>query len=212
MLAIGLPAGFEFGVTALYLVLVYTLARPFGAAAQAGFGIGMRIIQAGFMPVVALGFSVAPVAGQNFGARHGERVKSTFRDAAWMATGVMVLFAIACHVAPQAMVAAFSTDPAVIAVGAEYLRIISWNFVASGLIFVASSMFQAMGNTIPSLVASGVRIGLLSIVALMLARRPDFQLRWIWYLSVATELVQLSLAMWFLRHEFSRRLRWEVVN
>jgi putative MATE family efflux protein len=208
MLAIGLPAGFEFAITAVYLAIVYSITRPFGAAAQAGFGIGMRIIQAGFMPVVALGFSVAPVAGQNFGARHGDRVKSTFRDAAGMATGVMVLFALACHVAPSAMVAAFSDDPAVIAVGTEYLRIISWNFVASGLIFVASSMFQAMGNTVPSLIASGARIALLSIFALMLARMPDFQLRWIWYLSVATVLVQLTLAMWFLRREFGRRLAW----
>lgn len=211
MLAIGLPAGFEFGITAVYLAIVYSITRPFGAAAQAGFGIGMRIIQAGFMPVVALGFSVAPVAGQNFGARHADRVKRTFRDAAWMAAGAMVLFALLCHLAPAAMVAAFSSDPAVIAVGAEYLRIISWNFVASGLIFVASSMFQAMGNTVPSLIASGARIGLLSIFALLLARMPDFQLRWIWYLSVATVLVQLALAMWFLRHEFGRRLRWEVI-
>ena len=82
MLAIGLPAGFEFAMMALYLVIVYTIARPFGAAAQAGFGIGMRMIQAGFMPVVALGFSVAPVAGQNFGAGSAERVKATFRDGA----------------------------------------------------------------------------------------------------------------------------------
>ena len=212
MLAIGLPAGFEFGITAVYLVVVYSITRPFGAAAQAGFGIGMRIIQAGFMPVVALGFSVAPVAGQNFGARQAERVKSTFRDAAWMATGAMVLFAIACHIAPASLVAVFSKDPAVIAVGSEYLRIISWNFVASGLIFVASSMFQAMGNTVPSLIASGVRIGLLSVIAIFLARMPGFQLRWIWYLSVGTVLVQLAIAMWFLRHQFARRLRWEAAT
>ena len=69
MLSIGLPAGFEFAMMALYQFIVYTVARPFGAASQAGFGIGMRVIQAGFMPVVALGFSVAPVAGQNFGAQ-----------------------------------------------------------------------------------------------------------------------------------------------
>ena len=208
MLAIGLPAGFEFAITAVYLAVVYTITRPFGAAAQAGFGIGMRIIQAGFMPVIALGFSVAPVAGQNFGARQGERVKSTFRDAAWMATGAMVFFGILCHIAPASLVAVFSKDPAVIAVGSEYLRIISWNFVASGLIFVASSMFQAMGNTIPSLIASGVRITLLSVLALVLARTPGFQLRWIWYLSVGTVLVQLTLAMWFLRRQFASRLRW----
>jgi putative MATE family efflux protein len=211
MLAIGLPAGFEFGLTALYLALVYAIARPFGAAAQAGFGVGMRIVQAGFMPVVALGFSVAPVAGQNFGARQPQRVKATFRNAAWMAAGVMLLFAIICHIAPHALVAAFSKDPAVIAVGAEYLRIISWNYVASGLIFVASSMFQAMGNTIPSLISSGVRMALVTILALILVRIPGFQLRWIWYLSVGTVLVQLTLSMWLLRAEFERRLRWDPV-
>ena len=40
---------------AVYLFIVYAVSRPFGAAAQAGFGIGMRIVQAAFMPVVALG-------------------------------------------------------------------------------------------------------------------------------------------------------------
>ena len=69
MLKIGLPAGAEFALMAVYLVIVYAVSRPFGAAAQAGFGIGMRIVQACFLPVVALGFAVAPVAGQNFGAR-----------------------------------------------------------------------------------------------------------------------------------------------
>jgi putative MATE family efflux protein len=208
MLAIGLPAGFEFGITAVYLALVYSITRPFGAAAQAGFGIGMRIVQAGFMPVVALGFSVAPVAGQNFGARQAQRVKRTFRDAAWMAAGVMLLFAIACNVAPAALVGVFSKDPEVIAIGAEYLRIISWNYVASGLIFVASSMFQAMGNTVPSLITSGVRIALVTVLALTLARQPDFQLRWLWYASVGTVFVQLALSMLLLRGEFERRLRW----
>ncbi|HEU5183866.1 MAG TPA: MATE family efflux transporter [Gemmatimonadaceae bacterium] len=206
MLAIGLPAGFEFAVTAIYLALVYSLARPFGAAAQAGFGIGMRILQAGFMPVVALGFSVAPVAGQNFGAGHASRVKSTFKDAAWMASGVMVLFAILCQTVPAALIGAFSTDPSVVAVGTEYLRIISWGSVASGLIFVTSSMFQAMGNTIPALISSGVRISLVIVTSLMLARMAGFELRWIWFLSVASVLVQLTLSLSLLRYEFGRRL------
>ena len=78
MLKIGLPAGAEFALMAVYLFVVYSISRPFGAAAQAGFGIGLRVVQAGFMPVVALGFSVAPVAGQNFGARLAERVKKTY--------------------------------------------------------------------------------------------------------------------------------------
>jgi putative MATE family efflux protein len=206
MLAIGLPAGFEFAMMGVYLVVVYALARPFGAAAQAGFGIGQRVIQALFMPAVALGFSVAPVAGQNFGARSRERVVDTFRKAAYMVSAVMVLLVIVCLVAPHALIGVFSKDPAVLAVGTEYLRIVSWNFVASGLIFVASSMFQAMGNTVPSLVSSGARILLVAVPAILLSRTPGFQLHWIWYLSVGAVFVQLALSMFLLRREFGRRL------
>jgi Na+-driven multidrug efflux pump len=94
----------------------------------------------------------------------------------------------------------------VLDVGTEYLRILSWNFVASGLIFVASSMFQAMGNTVPSLVASGTRILLVAVPAILLSRTAGFQLHWIWYLSVGAVLVQLALSMLLLRREFTRRL------
>ena len=121
MLKIGLPAGAEFALIAVYLFVVYTISRPFGAAAQAGFGIGLRIVQAGFMPVVALGFSVAPVAGQNFGARLPERVRKTYITAAAMAAGVMALWAVACHFGAGPMVRFFSADPQVIDVGEEYL-------------------------------------------------------------------------------------------
>jgi len=209
MLAVGLPAGFEFAMTAVYLLVVYAIMRPFGAAAQAGFGIGQRVVQAGFMPVVALGFSVAPVAGQNFGARHAQRVKDTFKDAAWMAVAMMVLFAIVSHIAPAAMIGVFSKDPAVIDVGTEYLKIVSFAFIASGLIFVNSSMFQAMGNTIPSLLTSGVRVALVLIPAIALSKAPGFQLRWIWYLSLGAVVVQLALSLWLLRREFAKRLRFD---
>jgi putative MATE family efflux protein len=209
MLAIGLPSGFEFGVTALYMFVVYSVTRQFGAPAQAGFGIGLRVMQAGFMPVVALGFSVAPVAGQNFGARQAQRVKDTFRDAALLAAVWMLLFALACNIAPAALVGVFSHDPAVIAVGEEYLRIISWTFVASGVVFVSSSTFQAMGNTVPSLVASAVRILLVSIPALILSHRPGFQLHWVWYLSLGSVFVGLTVSLLLLRREFGRRLNFE---
>jgi putative MATE family efflux protein len=206
ILVIGLPTGVEFGMIAVYLALVYSIARPFGAAAQAGFGIGQRIIQAGFMPVVALGFAVAPVAGQNFGARLAHRVTGTFKDAAMMASAVMVLFAIVCELFPAALIGVFTDDPAVTEVGVEYLRVIATTYLASGLIFVGSSMFQAMGNTVPSLVASVLRVLLVLIPAIVLSRLPGFKLHWIWYLSAGAVWVQLAVAMILLRREFARRL------
>jgi putative MATE family efflux protein len=208
MLKIGLPAGAEFALMAVYLFIVYVISRPFGAAAQAGFGIGLRLVQAGFMPVVALGFSVAPVAGQNFGARLGDRVRHTFTTAASLAVGVMVVWGVACYFFASPMVRLFSNDPGVISVGAEYLRIISWSFVGSGIIFVSSSMFQAMGNTLPPLAASFARILLVAVPAIVMSRMPGFELRWIWYLSVGALVFQLVTVLALLQREFRLRLVW----
>jgi Na+-driven multidrug efflux pump len=161
------------------------------------------------MPVVALGFSVAPVAGQNFGARLADRVRATFKDAALLATAVMVVFALSSYFAAAALVGLFSSDPAVLAVGVAYLRIICWNYIASGIVFVTSSMFQAMGNTVPSVIASGTRMAIVAVPALLLARRPDFDLVWIWYLSMGAVWIQLGLALLLLRHQFRARLRFD---
>jgi putative MATE family efflux protein len=206
MLKIGLPSGAEFALMAVYLAVVYSVIRPFGAPAQAGFGIGLRIMQSGFLPIIALGFAVAPVAGQNFGARRPERVRQTFRVAALMAVVGMGIFALLAHIAPAALIGIFSDDPAVIAVGDEYLRISSWNFVASGLIFVTASMFQAMGNTVPSLITAFTRIIVVAIPAFVLSRLPGFEMRWIWYLSVLSVTLQLGLNLLVLQREFRLRL------
>jgi putative MATE family efflux protein len=211
-LKIGLPAGIEFALVAVYLFVVYSVSRPFGAAAQAGFGIGQRIVQSGFMPVVALAFAVAPVAGQNFGARHAHRVRETFARAALMAAGVMLLLTIACQLVPESMIRLFSSDSAVIAVGAEYLRLTSWGLVASGVVFVNGSMFQAMGNTIPPLIASVMRSVAALVPIVLLARLPGFELRWVWYLSVGATLLQLATNLLLLRREFRVRLAFGVAS
>jgi Na+-driven multidrug efflux pump len=104
------------------------------------------------------------------------------------------------------MVQAFSADPAVVHAGSVYLQIISWNFVASGVIFVASSLFQALGNTVPSLMASATRMAMVIVPALILSRFPDFRMTWVWVLSAATVWVQLGLSLFLLRREFTRRL------
>jgi putative MATE family efflux protein len=209
MLKIGLPAGAEFLLMAAYLVLVYVISRPFGSAAQAGFGIGMRILQAFFLPMVALGFAVGPVAGQNFGARRADRVRETFRSAAMLAGGSMLVLAVTAWLGAGVMVRIFTSDARAIAVGEDYLHIVAFNFVASGIIFVSSSMFQAMGNTMPSLITSASRIVIIAVPVLLLTGSPGFTLRWVWYLSVGAVFIQLVMNLLLLRREFRLRLNFE---
>jgi len=206
ILKIGLPAGGEFALLSVYLVIVYSIIRPFGAAAQAGFGIGGRVMQSMFLPAVAIAFATAPVAGQNFGARRGDRVRRAFAVAASMTAVVMIVLTLICHIAPEAMIRALNTDPDVVAFGADYLRIISWNFVASGLVFVSGSLFQAMGNTLPPLACSAMRLFLFAIPAVVISRHPHFQMRHLWYLSVAAVSLQLLVNLALLQREFGRKL------
>jgi putative MATE family efflux protein len=210
LMRVGLPAGAEFALIAVYLLIVYVVTRPFGAAAQAGFGVAGRVLQASFMPAVALAFSAAPVAGQNFGARLPERVKRTFITAVAMAGGVMLLMAIIFYVWPAPIIGGFSDDARAIAVGAEYLQIIAWSFVASGMVFVSSSMFQALGNTVPPLISSVVRLVLVAVPLYFLTRMAGFELRWVWYLSVVTIWAQLAMNLLLLRREFGIKLPREI--
>ena len=208
MTDIGLPAGGEFLLMGVYISLVYWIIRDFGAAAQAGFGIGGRVMQSIFLPVLAISFAAAPVAGQNFGARLADRVRQTFYSAASIATGCMLALVVLCQFVPQVFIRVFSHEPLVVAFGSEYLRIISWNFLAVGLIFTSSATFQAMGNTWPPLASSAMRLLIFALPAALLSLRPGFTIRQVWYLSVATVAIQAVTNLLLLRREFIRKLNF----
>lgn len=206
MLGVGLPSGVEFLLMSVILGVIYWVIRPFGAEAQAGLGTGMRLMQAGFMPAVALSFALAAVVGQNFGARRHDRVRECFVEGVKLNVGFMLVLTLLCHIAPAKMMGWFSSDPVVIEVGADYLRIISWNYIATGLVMVAAGLYQGLGNTLPSMLASASR--LLSFIGpvLWLSTRPDFHLHQVWYLSAATVILQMLISLALLRREFRLKL------
>ena len=205
MLKIGLPAGAEFALTAVYLFIVYTVCRPFGASAQAAFGIGLRLVQSMFLPVVALAFAAGPVAGQNVGAGKADRVRTTFLSAVGMAVAGTAVSGLIGYIWAEPLMRVFSHDPDVVRIGVEYLHIVAWSFIASGVVFVSSSMFQALGNTVPPLITSVSRITLIAIPIIVLSRQPGFDLKTIWYLSAFGVALQMVANLLLLRREFQRR-------
>jgi Na+-driven multidrug efflux pump len=199
ILQIGLPPGGEFMLLFIYIGTVYWIIRDFGAEAQAGFGIGSRVMQAIFLPAMAVAFATAPVAGQNFGAGHLDRVRQALRSSALIGSSIMLGLSLFCQWRPELLVGFFTNEAAVIAVGAEFLQIISWNFVAVGLIFTFSGIFQGIGNTLPPLLASATRLVTFVLPGLWLASRPSFELRQLWFLSVATVALQAVVSALLLR-------------
>jgi putative MATE family efflux protein len=203
---IGFPSSLEFLVMFLILAVVYWVIRGFGPEAQAGFGIAGRIMQSIFLPAMAVAFAAAPIAGQNFGAKRYDRVRETFRATALIGSAVMVTASLLCHIAPDAMARFFTDDPQAVAVAEEYLRIMSWLFVLNGLVMAAASLFQAMGDTRPSLFASASRLITFAAPAIWLAHQPWLELHHVWYLSVVSVLIQCGLSLALLRRTFRIKL------
>jgi putative MATE family efflux protein len=206
MLDVGLPAGGEFALLFIYMGVVYWVISGFGAAAQAGFGIGSRVMQAIFLPAMAIAFAAGPIAGQNFGARQSARVRETFAKATLLSSAVMVLVTLFFQWRPEVLIAFFTTEAEAQAVGATFLRIISWTFLAQGVVFTCSGMFQGLGNTKPALLSSGLRLAVFVPLAVWLSKQPGFHLEQLWYTSVGTVAFQALVSYLLLRREFGKRL------
>jgi putative MATE family efflux protein len=206
ILRIGLPAGGEFILVAIYSAVAYYIIRHKGADAQAGFGVGVRLVQSLFLPVMAVSMGASPLAAQNLGARRFDRVRQTLTAATLLAVGIMLTATLICRISPETMVRFFTDDAPVVRFAGEYLQVLSWGFVFFGLNNVIAALFQAIGNAWPSLATTVFRVALFSIVALFIARDPGFDLRHVWFAAVAAAALQTGLLYLLLRREFARRL------
>ena len=206
LLDVGLPAGGEFGLMFVYMAVVYLVISDYGAASQAGFSVGGRVMQAIFLPAMAIAFAAGPIAGQNFGAGRFDRVRETLSKALLLNSIVMVSVTLLLQWHPDVLIAFFTDETEVIGVGSDFLRIISWNFLAQGIVFTCSGIFQGLGNTRPALLSSCFRIGLFVPLALLLSNNAGFEIEHVWYVSVVTVLLQAALSYGLLMRQFRIKL------
>lgn len=123
-----------------------------------------------------------------------------------IATAVMVAATFVAHWRPEFLLAGFTSDKATIDEGVLFLKMVSLNLVAQGIIFVCSSTFQGLGNTKPQLVSSTFRLITYVVPTLWLSTQTGFRVEHIWYLSIATTTMQALLSLWLLSRELRLRL------
>jgi putative MATE family efflux protein len=206
ILKIGLPSAVEFGLMFCYMMFVFAVLRPFGASAQAAFGVGQVLLQSAMMPVMSISFASSAVAGQAYGARLPQRVRESFAvtlKISLCCTAVLFLLAqlLGSHLAQG-----FTTDPAVIAGATEFIRVLSFNLMAVAVAFSCFGVLSGLGNTLPTLISSASRIGLIVVVVLALHGVEGFRPLWIWLASLGGTVVQMSLNLFFLRRELHKKL------
>jgi putative MATE family efflux protein len=205
MLVIGLPAGGEMLLMFVYFGLVYVLIQQFGPEAQAGFSVGGRIMQSIFMPTMAISFAIGPMVGQSFGANMPERVREIFHKGLMLGTGVMLVVTVFMQVNPYIFVEFFTPDVAVVAIGGEFLQLISLNFIAQGIVFSCSGVFQGLGNTRPALLSSAFRLALFIPLAFLATLREGFVIHDIWYVSVFSVWAQAVASVLLVQRELRHK-------
>ena len=79
--------------------------------------------------------------------------------------------------------------------GTQFLLVISWNFLATGIVFTCSAVFQGLGHTMPAVLSAASRLVSFVVPALWLASQPQFQLVQLWYVSVASVTLQALFSL-----------------
>ncbi len=144
------------------LALTWFIA-PFGTIAIAAHSISSRVEMFIFMPSMALGSGAGVLVGQNLGAKKPERAEK----GAWLATGLVEVFMVVCAVGllvfANSIMSIFSQDPALIIMGATFLRIAASGYVVMALTTVLQSCISSAGDTLPNMVISIVTIWVVQI-------------------------------------------------
>ena len=115
--------------------------------AVAGATIAMRIMMFTLMPAWGMSNAAATLVGQNLGAGHPERSEAAVWRIGWMNMAFTVAVSVLFFVWHDAIVGLFSDDPAVIAIGGEWLSILAYSYFVYGWWMVAVQAFNGAGDT-----------------------------------------------------------------
>jgi Na+-driven multidrug efflux pump len=169
MVRIGLPVSGDLVLSFVIFSIAHALISSFGVDAQGGFGIGSRINQVALIPAMAVAFAVAPVAGQNFGARSSARLRSTFQTALLIVTVLAAASMGLCLWQSRSFMQALTTDDQVIELGAEFLQMSCWTFIPQGVVWTCASMFRGFGDTWRGWCSSASRVVTFALPAMIIA-------------------------------------------
>ena len=201
---IGAPASVEMSTQSLGVTVITALVALAGAESVAAYGIGTRVTSLVVLPALGLARGTETVVGQNLGARQPERAKRAVLASAGIVAAVLVGVSAVIYLNAAAIVGVFitGTDAAsVVAIGAEYLRIVGATYVFLGVFYVIQGAYRGSGSTRLAMVFGILGLILLRIPpAYALLTWFDLGATGIWYgIAAANVLIVVLSGAYFLR-------------
>ena len=187
MLKIGLPSLISMLQSSFSMLIITKIIVPFGTQALAADRLVGNVQGFVITPNLGLGGAVAVLVGQNLGAKQPERaVKST-----WLGAAILQGFLITCGVIillwAENIVTLFNNDPALITIGAAFLRIGVIGYLVMGINSALMSCISGAGDTLPNMIISVAMVWAIQIpLTYFLANNTDlgvYGIRWAMVIS-----------------------------
>ena len=184
-------------ITTYVMNLILGTFKLVGMAAVTLYGVYFKINSILFMPVFGLNNGLVPIIAYNYGARKGDRIVQTIKLSVGTAMVIMLVGMIILHVFPAQLLMLFNASEHMLSIGAPALRIISLSFVFAGYCIVLSSIFQAFGKGLISMIISLMRqLVVLLPAAYFLAQTGNVNN--VWWAYPLAELMSVALSTIFL--------------
>ena len=170
ILGVGLLSAFGSVAANLTILLVTGAVGLFGVDALAGYGIASRLDWLLIPLLFGLGTAVVTMVGVSTGAGHHARAREVAIVATLLATGVVESIGLLAALFPHAWLGLFTADPAVLAAGTRYLRIVAPSYGAVSVGMMLYFACQGRARMSWPLVAGIARLAVAAGGGLLLAR------------------------------------------
>jgi putative MATE family efflux protein len=172
--------------TASWTGLVRILST-FGSSVLAGYTIGIRIIVFAILPSWGLSNAAATLVGQNLGARKPDRSERSVYIAGFYNMIFLGSVGAVFLILADPLIRLFTSDPAVVPIGAQCLRTISYGFLFYAWGMVVTQAFNGAGDTFTPTLINLFCFWLWEIpLAYLLSRRLGFGPRGVfWAITIA---------------------------
>lgn len=203
---VGVPSMIMVAIGSVMVFGFNRILLMFSSTAAAVFGIYFKLQSFVFMPVFGLNNGMVPIIAYNYGARNPLRIKNTVRCSLKYAIVIMLLGLCIFQLFARQILGLFDASPRMITIGVTALRIISLHFAIAGICVVCSSVFQALGSAVYSMVISIARqLVVLLPAAYILA--VTIGLNAVWWSFPIAETASLALTLCFFRKIFREKIK-----
>ena len=170
VIPIGIPAAINNLLMSFSNIILNNFIKDYGEAAVAALGIAMKVNMLIAFVQMGIGIGIQPLIGYSYGAKNMQRLKKAMRFTMMCTAIIGSVLTVIYVIFSSQIINAFNGEgnPQVTEYGVTILRALMISGPFLGIMFTFNFAFQGMGKSIPSLILSLGRQGLVFLPLLFI--------------------------------------------